>query len=117
MVVSRRSHGAEIKRLAAVAREAIERERAHRTDLSQRGRRLARSGATVGMIAVTGLVILALVRPRRDREDADANTERPSETIRRARNRKGHRKDNRILELARLAVTTSRFWESALARR
>lgn len=117
MMTSRRGLKAEIRRLSGAAVDAMEHERAHRAGLSRRGRRLARSGKAVGLIAMTGIVLLALVRQRHDRDDNEATARGDPEKLGRGRRTKGRRENDRILGLARLAVTTSRFWELANDRR
>ena len=112
-MANKRRHKAEIRRLSRIAGEAIERERAQRARLHKRGRRLVRSGRTVALTSMAGLLALVVARKRHDRDDRDANGKRRRDAVKRA----GDRKDKRILELARLALTTSRLWESAAARR
>ena len=117
MVASLSDHKAEIPRLADVAREALERERAQRTRLFERSKRMARRGRTAGVAALAGLVLLALVRKRPDHDHRETDDRLRPENYKPASRRKHKRKDDHILELARLAVKTGRLWESAAARR
>ncbi len=117
MVVKRRSHKAEIRRLADIARQAIERERAHRARLSKRGRRLARSSKAVGLMSLASLALLALLRNRDDRDDNEGDARRRPDAVARTHDQKRVHNDRRILDLAQLALTTTRIWEMAAERR
>lgn len=95
----------EVKRLAAAAGLAAEREQLCRHGLVMRGRRIVKSGRVLALAAVAGIAVVAVFR-RRDGDDRDSG-DRHTGVVAVV--------GNQLLHLMQFALTASHLWTSISA--